>query len=136
MINLNGPIQTAAFTSTRTRLLDGSLRLWKHPLLIEELRRVRAKDTERIELPRFGGGHCDLASALSLGVYMKRGLTDRPSGPPASGPSRITENAMFAPLDGRAPATRRPDVDGAGRQSVNPPAGWDDEVGDVRRMRF
>jgi hypothetical protein len=70
--NLTGPLQSSAFTAVRTRLMDGSLRLWRHPLLIEELRRVRAKDTERIDLPRFGGGHCDAASALSLAVYEQR----------------------------------------------------------------
>jgi hypothetical protein len=79
VVNLTGPLQTAAFTSTRTRLMDGSLMLWKHPLLIEELRRVRAKDTESIVLPRFGGGHCDAASALALAVYEHRYETDAPS---------------------------------------------------------
>lgn len=72
VINLTGPIQTAAFTSTRTRMVDGSLRLWRHEPLIEELRRVRAKDTETIYLPRFAGSHCDIASALALAVYEKK----------------------------------------------------------------
>lgn len=69
IVNLTGPVQTAAFVSTRTRLLDGSLRCWKHPRLVEDLRRVRAKDTETIHLPRYSGGHCDAASALALAVY-------------------------------------------------------------------
>jgi hypothetical protein len=62
VVNLTAPIQTAAFTSLRTRLIDGSLECWKHPPLVEELRRVRSAATvERIELPRFAGSHCDIA---------------------------------------------------------------------------
>ncbi len=76
VVNLTASSQTAAFTSTRVRLVDGSLRLWNHPQLIEELRRVRARDSERIELPRFGGGHADAASALALAVYQHRHVTD------------------------------------------------------------
>jgi hypothetical protein len=72
VVHLTGPLQTAAFTSTRTRLVDGSLRLWHHPLLIEELRRVRARDSEAIVLPRFGGGHCDIACAVALAAYELR----------------------------------------------------------------
>jgi hypothetical protein len=70
--HLTGPLQTAMFTSTRARLMDGSLRLWRHAQLLEELRRVRARDTEVIVLPRFGGGHCDIASALALAAYELR----------------------------------------------------------------
>lgn len=40
IVNLTRPVQTAAFTSTRARLIDGSLRPWRHPQLVEELRRV------------------------------------------------------------------------------------------------
>jgi hypothetical protein len=72
VVHLTGPLQTAAFTSTRTRMMDGSLRLWRHQLLLEELRRVRARDSESIVLPRFGGGHCDAASALALAAYELR----------------------------------------------------------------
>jgi hypothetical protein len=68
-VNLTGPSQTSAFVSLRSRLVDGSLRLWRHPELLEDLRRVRARDTETIFLPRFGGSHCDTASALSLGAW-------------------------------------------------------------------
>jgi hypothetical protein len=38
------------------------------PLLVEELRRVRARDTETILLPRYGDSHCDTTAALALGV--------------------------------------------------------------------
>jgi len=79
VVNLTAPVQTAAFTSTRTRLLDGSLRLWRHAGLLEELRRVRARDTEKIELPRFAGGHADAASALALAVYEHRWASDGPA---------------------------------------------------------
>lgn len=85
VVNLTGPVQTAAFTSTRTRLIDGSLRLWRHPLLIEELRRVRARDSETIYLPRFGGGHCDAISALALACWELRGATGAVPGTPRVG---------------------------------------------------
>jgi hypothetical protein len=88
--NLTGPLQTAAFTSTRARLVDGSLRLWRHVQLVEELRRVRAKDTEAIELPRFAGSHCDIASALALAVYELRWLTGAPHGEASGGPPGLT----------------------------------------------
>ena len=88
VVNLTGPLQTQAFTSTRARLVDGSLRLWKHPPLIEELRRVRAKDTESIVLPRFAGSHCDIASALALAVYELRWVSDAPQHEAVTGRSR------------------------------------------------
>ena len=72
VVNLTSPIQTAAFTSLRARLVDGSLRCWRHPELIEDLRRVRARDNETIQLPRYGDSHCDLAAALALGCYELR----------------------------------------------------------------
>ena len=89
VVNLTGPLQTAAFTSTRTRLMDGSLRLWRHQQLLEELRRVRARDTESIDLPRFGGSHCDIASALALAVYQLRHATGAAPGEVRSGGSPI-----------------------------------------------
>jgi hypothetical protein len=69
-LNVTGPIQTASFVALRSRLVDGSLRCWRHPRLIEDLRRVRAKDTEAISLPRYGDSHCDAAAALALGVHV------------------------------------------------------------------
>lgn len=99
--NLTGPSQTAAFTSTRARLVDGSLRLWKHPLLIEELRRVRAKDTEAMLLPRFGGGHCDVASALSLAVYELRHVDGAPEHEAIAGLSTWTAEVREALEDPR-----------------------------------
>lgn len=106
VVNLTGPIQTAAFTSTRTRLMDGSLRLWRHEPLVEELRRVRAKSTEAIHLPRFGGSHCDIASALALAVWELRGVTGAPLGKPVGGPSlgRRMREAADVPIG--APAGR------------------------------
>lgn len=80
IINITGPIQTAGFVSLRARLLDGSLRCWKHPLLLEELRRVRtARTAESIVLPRFAGGHCDAVSALALACYALREGSQRPA---------------------------------------------------------
>ncbi len=80
-VSLTGPLQTAAFTSLRTRMVDGSLRLWRQDgepngaLLIEELRRIRARDSEKIYIPRFGDSHGDIASALALAAYEVRFLT-------------------------------------------------------------
>jgi hypothetical protein len=69
VVNLTGPVQTQAFTALRARLVDGSLRAWRHPGLFEDLRRVRvARRSESVELPRYSGGHCDTASALALAV--------------------------------------------------------------------
>jgi hypothetical protein len=69
IVNLTGPVQTAAFTSLRARLVDGSLRCWNHAGLVEDLRRVRvARRSESVELPRYAGGHIDIGSALALAV--------------------------------------------------------------------
>jgi hypothetical protein len=89
--HLSGPTQTAAFVALRSRLADGSLRLWRDPALIEDLRRVRARDSETIFLPRYGNSHCDLASALALGVSA---LTGRSAGRAVALPS------ITARLDG------------------------------------
>lgn len=131
--NLSAPKQTAAFTSTRARMVDGSLRLWKHPQLVEELRRVRAKDTETIHLPRFGGSHCDIAAALCLGVFQFRLLNDAPrsevrtGGTPISSDDRTAEETFVR-------RGHDPDWDGMSR---TPPAGWPGgaEQG-IRGMRF
>lgn len=68
IVRLSRPLQTAAFVGLRARLVDGSLRCWRHPRLVDELYRVRAKDTETVYLPRFGDSHCDAAAALALGA--------------------------------------------------------------------
>jgi len=89
IINITGPISTAGFVSLRARLLDGSLRCWKHPLLLEELRRVRtARTAESIVLPHFAGGHCDAAAALALACYALREGSERPVAIPTQ-PSRL-----------------------------------------------
>ena len=116
VVNLTGPIQTAAFTSMRTRLMDGSLRLWRHPGLLEELRRVRAKDTESIVLPRFAGSHADRASAAALACYELRGVTGLPQGKPIGGPSlsasmREAGGLGGAPLVGPRPRARNTILD-------------------------
>lgn len=134
VVNLTGPLITAAFTSTRARLLDGSLRLWRHPLLIEELRRVRAKDTERIELSRFGGGHSDAASALSQAVYELRGVTDSPPGEPRAGGTPLSAGGVPAGFESAfGVRAGRPDVDSDG-YSKTPPPGWGG--GSIRTMDF
>ncbi len=89
-MNLTAPLQTQAFNSTRARLIDGSLLLWRHEQLVEELRRVKAKDSEAISLPRFGGSHCDVVSALALACFELRHVTDTPPCKPSGGPSGVT----------------------------------------------
>jgi hypothetical protein len=115
VVNLTAPLQTAAFTSTRARLVDGSLRLWRHARLVDELRRVRAKDSETIYLPRAGGSHCDIASALALAVYELRWINGgAPHGEPSGGPPGLTagiEQALHgAPAPGAPwhPSDARP----------------------------
>ena len=93
--NLTGPMQTAAFTSTRARMTDGSLRLWKHAPLIEELRRVRARDSETIFLPRFGGSHCDIVSALALATYELKGATGQAQGSPSGGERYVKKHGDY-----------------------------------------
>lgn len=121
VVHLTAPLTTAAFVSTRTRLVDGSLRCWRHPVLTEDLRRVRARDaTEVIQLPRYAGGPCDAVSALALAVYEHRFLTDEPA--PMYGPLRGTptlrDHHMSRELDGLPPGFRTGwrDPDGAGNQ--------------------
>jgi hypothetical protein len=96
IVNVTAPIQTAAFVSMRARLVDGSLRCWSQPLLMEDLRRVRtARTAESVVLPRVAGGHCDAASALALACYAVR----EGSHPPAA--------AVTAPPSGVVPMARR-----------------------------
>lgn len=114
IVGLTGPLQTSMFVETRARLVDGSLRLWKFQPLIEELRRVRAgKTTESIVLPRFGDSHCDVASALALGVRELRHVTDMPEGRPIPGRSMWAAARAQLPepdqqRDAVGPLARRP----------------------------
>jgi hypothetical protein len=59
---------------------------WRHPGLLEDFRRVRARNTESIYLPHYAGGHCDVISrhdARRLGASWGDGC---PGGPGCSGP--------------------------------------------------
>jgi hypothetical protein len=112
VVNLTGPIQTAAFTSTRTRLLDGSLRCWRNPLLVEDLRRVRARDaSEAIYLPRYAGGHCDCVSALALATYEHRGVTGAPPGRAHAGGQPIAAGLLHGDPGSEPSARRHADPD-------------------------
>ena len=139
VVHLTGPTQTAAFTSTRTRVMDGSLQLWNQPQLVEELRRVRARDSETIVLPRFGGSHCDVASALALATFEHRGVSDFVSrGRVRFGGGEAGQR--MPELDGLQPTPRvRSGVarapDGPGWSSV-PPPGWPGRPGGIRGERF
>lgn len=114
VVNLTLPVQTAVFTSTRTRILDGSLRLWSHPGLIEDLKRIRVRQgMEGVVLPRYGGGHIDAGSALALATWAHRFVSDRPPMEPRSGSFDITRDTPIArQIDGRS-SGRTGDVDGA-----------------------
>jgi phage terminase large subunit-like protein len=75
IVSVTAKIQTEAFESAKSRLIDGSLRCWSHPLLLDELRRVTARAvgaTKSVLLPKFKGGHCDAASALALACWAVR----------------------------------------------------------------
>ena len=98
--------------------------------LIDELRRVRARDTETIALPRFGGGHCDVASALALAVWAKRRVSDASSGAASAGyGSMLTDGTTGEEwLEQRSRPGGRPDPDPSARRArgaQRPPAGWE-----------
>jgi len=98
--HLSGPTQTAAFVTLRSRLADGSLRLWRDPALIEDLRRVRARDSESIFLPRYGNSHCDLASALALGVtVLSQRRSKRAYAVPTVPPTGVFDGDWVNPID-------------------------------------
>jgi hypothetical protein len=125
--NLTSPLQTEAFVSMRARLMDGSLRLWEHPSLIEDLRRVRARDSESIVLPRYAGGHCDAASALALAVYEQR----------HSGIARVYVPQGYLPrFIGSRPNVWSPVGTSAGQRSAWPrPSIWQLEAAARHRQR-
>jgi len=78
-VRLDTPTSTLAvqrFVSVKSRIEDGSLRLWSHAQLVQDLRRVRMQDA-KIVLPRARGSHCDAAVALSAAVWEHRGTTGR-----------------------------------------------------------
>lgn len=68
-VNVTGTVQSEAFIQLRARLQDASLRAWEQPQLIDELRRVRAKDGTKIVLTHRGDSHCDTVMALALAVH-------------------------------------------------------------------
>lgn len=74
------------FESTRARLGDGSLKLWRHQGVIEEMRRVQVRN-EALVLPRIADNHCDTIAALCQGVYQYRHHTGLPEGQPVGGKS-------------------------------------------------
>lgn len=109
IVNLTGPVQTQAFVATRTRLVDGSLRLWRHPGLIEDLRRVKARDaSEAVLLPRYAGGHCDSASALALAVLSLRYVDGSPDGELIAGTSSWAADVRDGLDDQRAGGSLAP----------------------------
>lgn len=70
--NMTATSKTAIFQELRARLYDGSLSLPDHPMLINELRRLRTKysaGSAAILNPRVGGSHGDMAQALAIAVY-------------------------------------------------------------------
>lgn len=88
-VNLITPSSTRdkqMFVSTKSRLEDGTLRLWAHAQLMQDLRRVRTTDSDKIHLPKLkGAGHCDVAMALALATFELRSASGAASGSPSSG---------------------------------------------------
>ena len=69
VVSVTGPMLTSMLVALRSRFANGSLRCPRDGQLVEDLRRVKARDaTEAVSLPRFSGGHCDMLSALALAV--------------------------------------------------------------------
>ena len=76
---VSGPLQAQMFTSTRARLVDGSLRLWE----VRAAGRGAAacpdrQEHESIVLPRFGNSHCDIADALTKACWDLRWVSEAP----------------------------------------------------------
>jgi len=68
--------KSAAFSEVRARLTNRSLVLYDEPLLIAELKRLRAQyraGSASVISPRTGGSHGDRAAALALAVNALRG---------------------------------------------------------------
>jgi hypothetical protein len=134
--NLTGPVQTAAFVSTRTRLLDGSLRLWRAERLVEDLRRVRARDTETIHLPHYAGGHCDAVSALCLAVYELRRVGGVSQGRARGGGTPITAGLLDGEIGSRPPR-RRGDPDSESQNTRRtPPRSWPGQSSNWKNRQF
>jgi len=128
----SGKRKIEQFVSTRARLVDGSLRCWRQPLLVAELARVRARDNETLELPTRGSSHADLACALAQGVWQFRHTgAAMPMGKPAGGPPGIASERPDAL--GRSNPTQRELLDG-GRSNKHGRAGRKDP--DREGVRF
>ena len=72
---LRGSSHTEAFLELRARLNSGTIDLPDNPDLIRQLRRLKTRYTSvsrRVDNPREGGWHGDLAQALTLGLYEHR----------------------------------------------------------------
>lgn len=78
---MTAPTKDAAFGFLRGRLNEGSIELYEQSELVRELRAIRtryAAGRSSVVTPRIGGGHCDLAQALTIAVFEhdRRGLGD------------------------------------------------------------
>lgn len=72
--------KTRVYGEMRARLYDGTLEIYKHPVLMDELRRLRTKYTAgsaSVVSPRVGKSHGDLAQALAMAVdvFAQRGTS-------------------------------------------------------------
>jgi hypothetical protein len=68
---MNENSKTAAYRELRARLVARELELYPEAQLLSELRRIRtrfAAGRARVEIPRIGGSHGDIAQALALAV--------------------------------------------------------------------
>jgi hypothetical protein len=96
VVSLQGKEQMRAYIAVNTRLQDGSLRIWRHPALLEDLRRVQMRDAETVHLPRYGGSHCDTAAALINACWLLRDADGSVEGEPIVGvsPWRAYDRAL------------------------------------------
>jgi hypothetical protein len=70
--------KTIVYRKLRARLVARELELYPQPELLSELRRIRtrfAAGRARVEIPRIGGSHGDIAQALGLACWRLRTWT-------------------------------------------------------------
>jgi hypothetical protein len=91
-IPMSANSKTRAFGEMRGRLYTGSLELYQHPTLIDQLKRLRSKFTAgsaQVVNPRVGGSHGDLAQALALACHAVRERGPQPAAALTVAPSGV-----------------------------------------------
>jgi hypothetical protein len=91
------------FIGTRQRFAEGSLRCWRHPLLVDLSCSGRMAG-ERLVLPSKGSSHSDLAAALCQGVFAFR-HSQAAASPWAN--RRVARPVLRSPRGRRCPAASK-----------------------------